>query len=73
MSLPDGEHIPIEERDAGEVTCLWYKEPMAPEGIKVYNPAFDITDHNLVSAIVTEKGVVRPPYGEGLRRVQGPR
>ena len=57
-----GADIPIEERDGGEVTDMWYAERMAPPGVKVYNPAFDVTPGGLVSAIVTERGVVRPPY-----------
>ena len=54
-----GENIEIEERSAEEVTSMWYKEPMAPAGVKVRNPAFDITDGGLVTAFVTEKGVLR--------------
>ncbi|MDR1898899.1 MAG: S-methyl-5-thioribose-1-phosphate isomerase [Treponema sp.] len=71
MKTAEGGDIPIEERDAGEVTEMWYREPMAPSGVKVYNPAFDVTDHSLVTAIVTERGVVRPPLAEGLRRIYG--
>ncbi len=54
MTCPDGDHIPIEERDGEEIRSLWYREPMAPAGVKCYNPAFDVTDHTLISAIVTE-------------------
>ena len=57
---PDGEHITIEERAAEEVTDLWYKHRMAPDKCKVFNPAFDVTPHYLISAIVTEKGIFRP-------------
>jgi methylthioribose-1-phosphate isomerase len=57
-----GTDIPIEERPASEVTELWYKERMAPEGIKVLNPAFDVTSHELITAIITEKGVMRAPF-----------
>jgi methylthioribose-1-phosphate isomerase len=66
MSVPDGDGIVIEERSASEVTELWYRERMAPEGVKVYNPAFDVTPADLITAIVTERGVLRPPYGESL-------
>ena len=45
-----------------EVTTMWYKEPMAPAGIKVYNPAFDVTDNELITAIITEHGIYRAPY-----------
>ncbi len=51
------------------MTQMWYKERMAPEGIKVYNPAFDVTDHDLITAIVTEYGVARAPFKESLRRI----
>ncbi|MCH5257408.1 MAG: S-methyl-5-thioribose-1-phosphate isomerase, partial [Lachnospiraceae bacterium] len=61
--------ITIEQRPAGEVTEMWYKERMAPEGIKVFNPAFDVTDHDLISGIVTEYGIAREPYTESLREI----
>jgi len=69
LACPTGADIHIEERPAEEVTEKWYARRMAPEGVKVLNPAFDVTDAALVTAIVTERGVVRPPYGEGLRAV----
>ena len=46
---------------------MWYKEPMAPEGVKTYNPAFDVTDHKYITAVITEKGIVRPPYDLNLK------
>lgn len=58
----DGEHIPIEERNPEEIREKYYAKPIAPEGIKCFNPAFDVTDHELISGIITEKGVFRPPY-----------
>lgn len=58
----DGASIVIEERKSMEVTDMWYARRMAPEGIKVYNPAFDVTPHELISAIITERGIIRPPY-----------
>ena len=61
--------IVIEERDGEEIYKMWYKKPMAPEGIKTYNPAFDVTDHRYITAVVTEKGIARPPYTESLRRL----
>src|SRR5271165_867006 len=61
LTLPDGTHIPIEERGPQEVTHV-YGVRMAPEGTEVRNPAFDVTPHRYVSAIVTERGVARPPY-----------
>ncbi len=69
LACPDGEHIPIEERSAEELRSLWYEKPMAPEGIKCWNPAFDVTDHRLITAIVTEKGVLYPPYAEKLEEL----
>lgn len=56
MSCPTGEAIVIEERAAEEVTEMWYAHRMAPEGISVYNPAFDVTPHELITAVITEKG-----------------
>ncbi|MBN1777628.1 MAG: S-methyl-5-thioribose-1-phosphate isomerase [Clostridiales bacterium] len=66
MSIETGEDIPIEQRAAEEVTTLWYQKPMAPEGVQVYNPAFDVTPNALVTAIITERGILRPPYSEAL-------
>ncbi len=68
MSLPSGDKIPIEERSPDEVTHCGGKR-IAPEGIKVKNPAFDVTDHELVAGIITEKGVVYPPYEENLKKL----
>lgn len=64
-----GRDIPIEERPPEEITEKWYARRMAPEGVKAFNPAFDVTDHELVSAIVTERGVIRPPYDQGIQRI----
>lgn len=69
MSTPTGEDIKIELRKGDEIYKMWYKEPMAPEGIKTYNPAFDVTDHKYITAVITEKGIVRPPYDINLRRL----
>jgi len=68
LSLATGQEIPIEQRHPHEVTRALGRQT-APEGIDVYNPAFDVTPTELVTAIITEHGIVRPPYGEGLRRV----
>ncbi len=57
-----GNDIVIEQRPAEEVTEMWYKRRMAPENIKVYNPAFDVTDNELITAIITERGIYRAPY-----------
>ena len=66
LAVPSGDGIPIEERPPAEVTHLG-GQALVPEGVAVYNPAFDVTPHSLVTAIVTEQGVVRPPYEAGLR------
>ena len=69
LNTPTGAVIKIEQRPAEEVTEMWYKERMAPEGIKVFNPAFDVTDHELIAGIVTEYGVARAPYTESLAAI----
>ena len=66
MACPDGDHIPIELRDGEEIKNLWYEKPMALPEVKCYNPAFDVTDHALITAIVTEKGICYPPFTESL-------
>lgn len=71
LSCPDGSAIPIEERAADEVTEMWYAARMAPEGVKVFNPAFDVTDASLIRGIVTEKGIARPPFEDSLRKMCG--
>ena len=66
MNCPDGDHIPIELRDPEEIKTLWYEKPMALPEVKCYNPSFDVTDHDLIAGIVTEKGICRAPYTESL-------
>ena len=70
LSIPDGSGIPIEERDPSEVRTL-YGVQTAPAEVEVYNPAFDVTPHSLVTGIITEKGVVYPPFRENLARLFG--
>ena len=65
LSIPDGSHIPIEQREASEVTHFAGVRT-APEGVGVYNPAFDVTPHRLLTGIITEKGVIHPPFAEQL-------
>ena len=67
MNCPTGADIKIEQRDGAEIREKWYAEPMAPEGVKCYNPAFDVTDHELISGIITERGICRPPFTESLK------
>ncbi len=69
LGTPTGHDIVIEERSPEEVTTLWYEHPMAPAGIQVRNPAFDVTDADLITAFVTERGIVRPPFSEGLASI----
>jgi len=66
LSTPDGDGIIIEERADTEVTCIGTHR-IAPEGIKVMNPAFDVTPHTLVAGIITDRGMIYPPYDKALR------
>ncbi len=70
LSLATGDSIPIEERSAEEVVTLNNKR-IAPENIEVGHPAFDITPNELVTAIITENGIARPPYTNSLKRLAG--
>jgi len=65
-SLASGDEIPIEQRSPEEVTHV-QGVSIAPEGIEAANPAFDVTPHRLITAIITEKGVIREPFGEGIK------
>jgi len=69
METKTGEDIHIELRPVEEVYKTWYEKPMAPEGIKAYNPAFDVTDAEYITAIITEKGIVYPPFEENLKEI----
>ena len=60
LNTETGKDIPIEMRDGEEIRSLWYQKPMVPENAKTLNPAFDITPHELVTAFITEKGVLQP-------------
>jgi methylthioribose-1-phosphate isomerase len=71
MDCPTGADIRIEERDGEEIKNMWYKEPMALPEVKCYNPAFDVTDHELLTAIVTDRGIVYPPFEENLKKLFG--
>lgn len=68
LTLDSGSRIPIEQRSPSEVTHV-FGVPVAPDGIRVENPAFDVTPNRYVTAIITERGVARPPYTESLRRL----
>lgn len=69
MALPSGDGIVIEERAPEEVTELWYAKRMAPRGVKVDNPAFDVTDHTLVTGFITERGIAYPPFDKAFERL----
>ena len=69
LNTKTGADIKIEQRPDKEVTEMWYKERMAPEGVKVFNPAFDVTDNEYVTAIVTEYGIARAPYDKSLKDI----
>ena len=68
MSLPCGDEIPIEMRDAQEVTHGFGKQTV-PDGVSVCNPAFDVTPHELIHAIITEAGIIRAPYQKGFEKI----
>ncbi len=70
FSLSHGGKIPIEERKPEEITS-WFGKRVAPKGIKVYNPAFDVTPARFITGIITEKGIARPPYRKSLKPLQG--
>jgi len=66
LNCLSGRDIPIEQRDPKEVSHIFGK-PLAPKGMKILNPAFDVTSQDLISAIITEKGVINPPYQQNIR------
>lgn len=70
LTIENGSEIPIEERAAGEVRNM-YGVQTAPENVPVYNPAFDVTPHSLLTGIITEKGVIYPPFRENLKNMFG--
>ncbi len=70
LETPDGSKIPIEQRAAREVTHVGPTR-IAPEGVRVENPAFDVTPSALIAAIITERGVAKPPFAESLRKLAG--
>jgi methylthioribose-1-phosphate isomerase len=68
LDTPDGDGIPIEQRSAREVTHMGERQ-VTPAGVGIENPAFDVTPHKYVTAIITERGVARAPYNESLREL----
>ncbi|MDY3014349.1 MAG: S-methyl-5-thioribose-1-phosphate isomerase [Evtepia sp.] len=69
FTCPDGDHIPIELREGEEIKEKFFSQPSALPDVKCYNPAFDVTDHSLITAIVTEKGICYPPFEENLAKL----
>ncbi|NLV84215.1 MAG: S-methyl-5-thioribose-1-phosphate isomerase, partial [Spirochaetales bacterium] len=69
FTIASGLEIPIEERDASEVTHPGGVQ-VAPTGIEVYNPAFDVTPHQHITGIITEEGIIRPPYTEHIESIR---
>ncbi|MBN1870137.1 MAG: S-methyl-5-thioribose-1-phosphate isomerase [Candidatus Omnitrophica bacterium] len=67
LSIPSGRRIPIEQRPKEEVISFGGR-PIAPRHVKVYNPAFDVTDHRLITAIITEEGIIRPPFPANIKK-----
>lgn len=65
MSIPDGSHIPVEQRDGDEVACFAGIRT-GPDGVQTWNPSFDVTPHELLTAAITERGVLRPPFDRAL-------
>ena len=65
-----GDDIVIEEREQSEIKEMWYKKPMALPETECYNPAFDVTDNSLITAIITDRGILRAPYRESLERIK---
>ena len=71
LNCPNGDAIEIELRDPSEIRAKFYEKPMALEEVKCFNPAFDVTDHTLLSGIITEKGIIYPPFSENLAKFFG--
>lgn len=69
LSIKTGKEIKIEERSPHEITGLFFRKPLASGKTRVFNPAFDVTPHELISAIITERGVIRPPYYKNISRL----
>lgn len=71
FSIETGSDITIEERPPEEINQMFFEKPMAPEAVPCYNPAFDVTPHHLITAIITERGICRAPFDESFRKLFG--
>ena len=69
--IKSGSDIPIEERSPKEVTELFFKRPLASRRLKVYNPAFDVTPHRFISGIITDRGIIKRPYKQNIKKIIG--
>lgn len=69
-NCPTGDDIVIEEREPNEIKEMWYEKPMALSKTKCYNPAFDVTDNELITAIITDRGIIKAPFKENLERIK---
>lgn len=69
VTLESGELIPIEQRKPEEVSEAWYESPMVPKEANIFNPAFDVTPNELITAIITERGIIRPNYIKNIRKI----
>lgn len=71
LCIKTGRDIPIEQRSGKEIAEMFFKKPMIASGVKIYNPAFDVTPSELITAIITDKGIIRKPYRENIKRIIG--
>jgi len=71
FKIKTGKDISIEQRPENEVRELFFKQPIAARNIKVFNPAFDVTPHNLITAIITNRGIIKPPYRKNIAKILG--
>ena len=69
INCKTGKDIKIELREGEEISTLWYEEPLTVEGAKYYNPSFDVTDNSLITAIITDKGILYPPFTASIKEV----
>ncbi len=67
-AVATGDDIRIELREGEEISTLWYEKPLTVKGAKYYNPSFDVTDHSLITAIITDRGILKAPYTESIRK-----
>jgi len=69
LKIKSGKDIPIEQRSGKELSELFFKKPIAARGVKIFNPAFDVTPNSLITAIITDKGIIKPSYRKNINRI----